>query len=200
MTRWPGPVLEKIHAVLPEAVELSEKGKLLTTIPEQVRIEPGRVLCLWGDAGWGAEVARGKYEAGKFSDSLVEASARMLRETWRPDPGPEWVTAVPSLHRPGLVRHFAERLASKLGLAFAPVLSKTRDTRPQKEMHNNVQQIRNLLGAFAVTAPIPRGPVLLVDDVVDSGWTLALLAVSLRQQGSGSVYPLALAKASPRGS
>jgi len=199
-TRWPGPALVEIHAALPEAVELSEKGNLLTTIPEQVRIEPGRVLCLWGDAGWGAEVARGKYEAGDFADSLVEAAAKMVGETWRPDPAPQWITAVPSLHRPGLVRRFAERLASKLGLPFVAVVSKTRDTRPQKEMHNNVQQIRNLLGAFAVTAPVPRGPVLLVDDVMDSGWTLALLAICLRRQGSGLVYPLALAKASPRGS
>jgi len=35
---------------------------------------------------------------------------------------------------------------------------------------------------------------------VDSGWTLTLLAVMLRQHGSGPVYPFALAKASPRGS
>ena len=41
---------------------------------------------------------------------------------------------------------------------------------------------------------------ILVDDVTDSGWTLALLAVMLRQHGSGPVYPFALAKASPRGS
>jgi ATP-dependent DNA helicase RecQ len=41
--------------------------------------------------------------------------------------------------------------------------------------------------------------VLLVDDVVDSGWTLTLLAVLLRQRGSGPVHPFVLAKASPRG-
>jgi len=40
---------------------------------------------------------------------------------------------------------------------------------------------------------------LLVDDMVDSGWTLTLAAVLLRQHGSGPVYPFALAKASPRG-
>jgi hypothetical protein len=82
-------------------------------------------------------------------------------------------------------------------------------------------QLRNLLGAFEVAGKalsarsppaadcawprvnpgaIPSGPVLLLDDVVDSGWTLTLLAVMLRQHGSGPVYPFALAKASPRGS
>ena len=64
----------------------------------------------------------------------------------------------------------------------------------------SVQQVRNLLGAFAIEGKPPTGPVLLVDDVVDSGWTLTLLAVMLRQHGSGPVHPFALAKASPRGS
>jgi ATP-dependent DNA helicase RecQ len=32
-----------------------------------------------------------------------------------------------------------------------------------------------------------------VDDVVDSGWTMTVLAALLRQQGSGEVYPVALA-------
>jgi ATP-dependent DNA helicase RecQ len=47
---------------------------------------------------------------------------------------------------------------------------------------------------------LPPVPVLLVDDMVDSGWTLTLAAVLLQHQGSGPVYPFALAKASPRGS
>lgn len=44
--------------------------------------------------------------------------------------------------------------------------------------------------------PGPNGPVLLVDDVVDSGWTLTTIAALLRQAGSGCVYPAALATAS----
>jgi len=47
----------------------------------------------------------------------------------------------------------------------------------KKEMQNSVQQVRNLLGAFAIEGKPPSGSVLLVDDVVDSGWTLTLLAV-----------------------
>lgn len=33
----------------------------------------------------------------------------------------------------------------------------------------------------------------LVDDVVDSGWTMTVLAALLQQAGSGPVFPLALA-------
>jgi len=37
------------------------------------------------------------------------------------------------------------------------------------------------------------GPVLLVDDLVDTGWTATLAARELRQAGASAVYPLALA-------
>ncbi len=197
---WPTSSLDKILSAHPGIVQMSKKGTLTSGIPIPFRSQSGRILCLWGDAGWGTEVARGKYEAGDFSDLLVEAAASLIRGQWKPAPAPEWVAAVPSLHRPELVQHFARRLAAKLELPYHAILRKTRATRPQKEMQNSAQQIHNLLGAFDVHPPVPRGPVLLVDDVVDSGWTLALLAVLLQQHGSGPVHPFALAKASPRGS
>jgi predicted amidophosphoribosyltransferase len=59
------------------------------------------------------------------------------------------------------------------------------------------RKIATTLGAKPI---IPSGPVLLVDDVVDSGWTLAMASILLRINGSGPVYPFALAKASLRGS
>src|SRR5439155_469812 len=138
----------------------------------------------------------------------------------KPDPPPEWVTSVPSLKHPALISDFARRLAEKLEVPFLPVIHKRRENRPQKEMQNGALQLRNLLGAFELAREkpaglvqqavwraerlvghvnsnaIPSGPVLLVDDVVDSGWTLTLLAVMLRLHGSGPVYPFALAKAS----
>jgi ATP-dependent DNA helicase RecQ len=197
--RWPKPLLEEIRPALPQAVELGDKGALKTAIPEALRAEAGRVLCIWGDSGWGDEVARGKYEAGRFSDALVNAAAALVHEKWKPEPPPAWVSAVPSARRAELVNDFARRLAEKLKLPFAPILRRTRDIRPQKEMQNSVQQVRNLLGAFSLEGKPPPGAVLLVDDVVDSGWTLTLLTVLLRQRGSGPVYPFALAKASPRG-
>jgi ATP-dependent DNA helicase RecQ len=40
---------------------------------------------------------------------------------------------------------------------------------------------------------LPDGPVLLVDDMVDSRWTFDIAAYLLRKQGSGIVFPLALA-------
>jgi len=49
-----------------------------------------------------------------------------------------------------------------------------------------------------VKGPVSEEPVLLVDDVVDSRWTFTVLGIALREAGSGSVYPFALADTSGR--
>ena len=157
--------------------------------------QQGRALSTWGDAGWGKLVHSGKYVDGTFSDVLVDACARMIEE-WNPRPAPSWVTCVPSLRHPELVPSFAQRLALALSLPFYPVLEKAGERPQQKEMANSVQQAGNVDGALALTrSAVPNGPVLLVDDVVDSRWTLTVAAWLLRRGGSGVVWPLALAQA-----
>jgi ATP-dependent DNA helicase RecQ len=54
-------------------------------IPAERQAQPGRVLCVWGDAGWGDAVRHGKYREHHFSDELVSASAALVRE-WNPSP------------------------------------------------------------------------------------------------------------------
>jgi ATP-dependent DNA helicase RecQ len=83
-----------------------------------------------------------------------------------------------------------------LGLNFHMALAKT-GTRPeQKTMANGAQQAHNIDGSLALGAgPIPRGPVLLVDDMVDSRWTLTVSAWLLRTGGSGEVWPVAISQA-----
>lgn len=156
--------------------------------------EPGKALCIWGDAGWGGLVRQGKYHDGRFSDDLVAACARMIAE-WNPQPAPTWVTCVPSLRHPDLVPDFAKRLAAALDLPFHMAIAKT-DARPeQKTMANSTQQARNIDGSLALNGqPIPPGPVLLVDDMVDSRWTLTVSAWLLRKNGSGEVWPMALSQ------
>jgi ATP-dependent DNA helicase RecQ len=58
---------------------------------------------------------------------------------------------------------------------------------------NRFHQCRNLDGVFQVAEEVPSGAVLLVDDVIDSGWTVTVLAALLRRAGSGPVFPVALA-------
>jgi ATP-dependent DNA helicase RecQ len=227
---WPQPVLTELEKAVTAAVDHFDDGRSKSTIPLRLKPEKGRALCMYGDAGWGQEVARGKYETGRFSDALVDATVDLIRNKWKPEPEPEWVTSIPSQRYAAVTRDFAQRLAGKLGLPYAPVLRKNSGKRPQKEMQNSAMQLRNILNAFELVdtaaseetdhgrfgnlfqrlardmtsrfgsgPTLPSAPVLLVDDVVDSGWTLTLAAVLLRSHGSGPVYPFALAKASPRG-
>lgn len=173
---------------------LAEYG-LNGNIPVALRAETGRILSRWGDAGWGQLVAEDKH-AGRFRDELVYAVVEMLNERWQPTPRPEWVTCVPSLNHPTLVPDFSRRLADALGLPFNPVVTKVKENEPQKMQQNRFHQCRNLDGVFGIEGPVPAGPVLLVDDVVDSAWTLTIAAALLRNAGSGAVWPCALTTSS----
>jgi ATP-dependent DNA helicase RecQ len=167
--------------------------KVSGKIKSEYQAEEGRVLCLWGDSGWGELVRQGKYTQNYFPDELVRACKQLVDE-WKLDPAPTWVTCIPSLRHPKLVPVFAERLAVALGLPFYPLLVKTDARRPQKEMENSSQQALNVDGSLKISVEqLPEGSVLLVDDTVDSRWTLTVAAYLLRVQGSGHVYPLALA-------
>jgi ATP-dependent DNA helicase RecQ len=161
-------------------------------IPAAERAEIGRVLSHYADGGWGTQVKEQR-EAGKYSDDLAWALADLIaKQTF--DPEPEWVTCVPSLRAPTLVHDLAERVAARLRLPFAPVVTKTRETKPQREMSNSAQQHANVQDAFSIKEPVPEGPVLLIDDLVDSAWTATVVAALLRQTGTGPVHPTLLAQ------
>ena len=167
------------------------------SLPRELQAETGRVLCWWHDEPWG-RMAMEDVRRGRFRPELAEALAEVVRERWRPEPPPAWVACVPSRTHPNLVPDLARRLAEALDLPFYPVVSKVRDNEPQQKQRNGFHQCRNLVGVFRVEGLVPPGPVLLVDDVVGSGWTLTAVAALLLQAGSGPVYPLALASSRPR--
>jgi ATP-dependent DNA helicase RecQ len=178
--QWPGGGMPRYHV----------SGRIAANFQAQ----PGRALCVWGDAGWGGLVRQGKYRDRRFADELVAACVRLVRE-WNPQPAPAWVTCVPSLRHPDLVPDFARRLAAALNLSFHPVLEKTDDRPEQKTMANSTQQARNIDGSlWVIPGVLPTGSVLVVDDMVDSRWTFTVAAWLLRSHGSGDVWPLALAQ------
>lgn len=165
-------------------------------IPSELQAENGRFICHWGDAGWGDDVRVGRYTDGSFSDALAVETARVFSD-WAPKPSPTWVTCITSLRHPTLVPQFAEKVAEQLGLRFAPVFVKAEERPEQKEMANSSQQARNVDGALRLdNSAVSDEPVLLIDDLVDSKWTLTVAAYLLRAAGSGQVYPMALASTS----
>ncbi|MFC3204069.1 RecQ family ATP-dependent DNA helicase [Alteromonas oceani] len=198
-----GTFLEHAEMVIKPNVQVAanafEEYGFRGNLPQQIRAQEGRVLSRWGDAGWGRTVADNKHD-GRFCDDLVEATAEMIQQRWQPNPAPQWVCCVPSRNHPELVPDFAQRLAARLGLPFVDAVSKVKDNQQQKGQQNRFHQCRNLDGAFQVTQLYQGQPVLLVDDIVDSGWTLTVIAALLQQAGSGLVYPIALASSSVKDS
>jgi ATP-dependent DNA helicase RecQ len=165
-------------------------------IPEGLRVEPGRALATLGGPGWGPVVRELLAADGPVPDEVLDAVVRVLaRWAWRERPA--WVTFVPSRCHPRLVEDLAARIADVGRLPLHPVLGRTRDGPPQLEMANSAHQLRNVHGAFAVTASVPSGPVLLVDDAADSKWTLTAVGALLLEAGAGAVHPLVLLRRGP---
>ena len=152
----------------------------------------GKALSRWKDGGFGELVVRGKQIDHQFADELVDAVVEMIAD-WSISEHPTWITCIPSTKSGDLVPHFARRLAAKLGIPFHPVVTKVRSTAAQKRMENSAHQGANVSGAFKIVGELPFGPVFLVDDLVDSRWTLTEVGRILRQYGSENVYPVALA-------
>lgn len=166
-------------------------------IPAEHRLLKGRALSIYDDAGWGKLVKAGKYREEGFDEELVEAVAEILADHLQPNETPTWVTAIPSRRAPDLVPSFARRLASRLELEYREALEKTVDTPQQKTMENSYHQAGNALSSFrAIPEAVIAEPVFLIDDMVDSGWSLTVCGVLLAEAGSGPVVPIVLADTS----
>lgn len=165
-------------------------------IQSEFLCEQGRVLSNYGDAGWGILVADGKYKNNYFDDQLVEASYSLLKDYVR-DNNIEWITNVSSLRHPLLVKSFTERLAAKLELKYYDTVEKVKDSICQKDLNNSYLQCENAFNSFEVNFSYIEN-VLLVDDMVDSKWTFTVCGYKLRKNGSGKVFPFALANSAGR--
>lgn len=156
------------------------------------KLEQGIVLGSYGDQGWGKLVREGKYGEGRFAETLLEAAARAVASsTFKP----EWITWVPSSRPEAPVADFAKRLGKKLDLLAVESVRRVKPRPPQKVMEGSAEQIANVWDSFDVHSVL-QGPCLLVDDIVDSGWTLTIVGMRLREAGCPAVMPLALAAAS----
>jgi ATP-dependent DNA helicase RecQ len=161
-------------------------------IPETQRAEPGRALGEATDAGWGPLLADLLSRDQPLPHPVIEGLTRLLGR-WEWEQPPTWLTFVPSRTRPRLVGDLADHAGRLLGLPVHAVVQRVRPhARPQAELANSFHQYHNAHEAFAVTGTVPDGPVLLVDDVRGSGWTLTSVAGLLRDAGAGPVHPLTL--------
>ncbi len=183
-------------------------------IPAKEQCSAGRALGRLSDIGWGNRLrpllADGAPD-GPVPDDALRAAVAVLAD-WARSPGgwasdgpdavprPVGVVAVPSLSRPRLVESLAQGIAAVGRLPYLGTVTYTGASDPHRaHRSNSAQRLRTLSDAFAVpeelAADLARapGPVLLVDDYSESGWTLAVVARLLRRAGAEQVLPLVLA-------
>jgi ATP-dependent DNA helicase RecQ len=174
------PVVLEPKKMAPDAAGAMKK------IPDDVRVESGYALARFGDGGWWPAIERG-ISAGELDAEVVSALADIAR--WA---RPAWLTAIPSARQPQLLARIGEQLGAELGVPVLHLLARTRQSPPQREMANAAQQVANVRGAFRLTAPVPPGVGLLLDDRANSGWTLAMVGGQLRKAGATAIVPLVL--------
>ncbi|MBG0830611.1 ATP-dependent DNA helicase RecQ [Planomonospora sp. ID67723] len=168
-------------------------------IKPELGAEPGRALGRLTDIGWGNRL-RGLFAEGApdgpVPDDVFAAVVAVLA-SWEWEQRPVALVAVPSATRPQLVRSLAERLSQVGRLSYLGDLG-YRSGPPGRQFNSaqRVQAVRATLAMPSALGPAVAaagGPVLLVDDRVDTGWTMTLGAAMLRHAGAPAVLPLALA-------
>ena len=154
-----------------------------------VGLAPGRAVAFADDPAWRDLIAEvdgpDAAPSEELRGALVDVLSRWARE-W--DERPVAVLPAPSRSRPRRVRGMAEHVAEVGRLPLLDVLAAT-GPRPPDEVASGAR-VAALLAGLAVTGEIPAGPVLLVDDVARSTWTVTACAALLHDAGCGPVLPL----------
>lgn len=176
---------------------VSVKGNL--PVPE--RALEGRAIARFTDLGWGqnlrAMLAAGNPD-GPAPRELVMAAVKVLAD-WDWEERPVAVVAMPSRKRPVLIESFARQIAELGRLQFLGVLDMPHGGGRGEPGGNSAYRLADVWDQFAVSAEMQAacaalsGPVLLIDDLVDSRWSMTVAARALRQAGATAVLPLAMA-------
>ncbi|HEX2131821.1 MAG TPA: RecQ family ATP-dependent DNA helicase [Actinophytocola sp.] len=164
------------------------------------RAEPGRALGRLTDIGWGNRLRDlfgpgAGHADGPVPDDMVDGCVRVLA-SWDWAERPVGVVTVGSTSRPKLVANLGERIGS---IGRLPVLGEI-GVRPSGERQaNSARRLAQVWRSLEIGPELADrlsgvdGPVLLVDDRVDTGWTMTVAAKLLREAGAPAVLPFALA-------
>jgi ATP-dependent DNA helicase RecQ len=170
-------------------------------IPASRVAAAGRALGRLTDVGWGAtlrSLLSPEAPDEPVTPQLVDAVVKVLA-AWDWAQRPVAVVAMPSRTRPALVGSLGERLAAIGRLNYLGALAYATQDGPGSRRHNSAQRLASLWRALVVPDDLGAalaavdGPVLLIDDQIDTGWTMTVGAALLRDAGAPAVLPLALA-------
>lgn len=173
------------------ALGIPVKGR----IPAEESMAEGRALARLTDLGWGG-VLRELFSAGAPDAELprgtIEACVRVLAQ-WEWEQRPVSVIAMPSRSRPLLIDSLARGLAEIGRLQFLGALAPVDGGPTGGPGGNSAYRLAGVWDRFTADGlEIPSGPVLLVDDIADSRWSLTVAARELRRAGASAVLPFAL--------
>ena len=162
--------------------------------------EPGRSVGRLTDIGWGVTLRQLLADGAPdvpVSDSLFKAVVQVLA-SWDWDKRPLAVVTVPSRTRPAMITSLGERIAATGRLTYLGSLEYLGGEPPGRQ-HNSAKRLAALARSLTVPGSLQEalastdGPVLLVDDLADTGWTMTFAAKLLRGSGAQAVLPFALA-------
>jgi ATP-dependent DNA helicase RecQ len=175
-------------------------------IGADVSAEPGRALGRLTDLGWGprlrailAGIPSAASPDGPVPDDMLAAVVKVLA-AWDWAERPAAVIAMPSRTRPLLIASLAGQIARIGQMPNLGPLDRGGPAEPARQ-HNSAQRLRAVWSSVvvpgAMRAELARleGPVLLVDDRIETGWTMTVAAMRLREAGAIGVLPLVLATA-----
>jgi ATP-dependent DNA helicase RecQ len=180
-----------------DALDVALKGKIK---PEDAA-EEGRAIGRLTDMGWGPRLRPLLGGDDLVPDAVVDAAVEVLKG-WDWAQRPAGVVWLPSRRRPVLVESFAQRISA---IGRLPLLGALADAAPplyddpeddsEPEPPNSAQRLAEVHRRLSVPPleGLDAGPVLLIDDVSDSGWTLTVAAMLLRRAGAPAVLPMVLA-------
>lgn len=157
----------------------------------------GRAIARLTDLGHG-QALRELFAEG-VADGPVPPSLAAGLMTVMKDWSGEWgerpvaIVHVESATRPQLVADLAAGLARVMQLPVVGTWAiADPSVGPGRGATNSAQRVAAVTRRYELRADVPSGPVLLVDDLVVTGWTLTVAAVALREAGASAVLPVAL--------
>ena len=141
--------------------------------------------------------------------NLVDMCIRVLAD-WNWEQRPVAVVSIPSRSRPQLIESVATGLATAGKLPYLGPLDLVGTGPTGDPGGNSAYRLASVWGAFAVPSTFPgrspfpealegdtpgnpSGPILLIDDLADSRWTLTVASRELLRAGASAVLPFTLA-------